>query len=167
MEAGISRAYNDAGKPVGSHIESEGRIYLLPQVWSILAGIAKGERLEYVLKAIDNDLECDYGSLCLTPAYRKRNSGIGRITWFVPGMWENASPYCHGTAFKIMADTYLGRGDEAYRSIMKVLPDNPENPCTHSGCPPYQVTNMYYGPEHPRAGKVLYSWIHRDRRLAV
>ncbi len=152
-------AYNDAGEPVGSHIEKEGRIFSSPQAWAILAGVARGERLEKILRVIDNDLECDYGSLVLTPAYRKRNPGIGRITWFVPGIWENASPYCHGTSFKIMADTYIGRGDKAYESMMKVLPDNPKNPCTHSGCPPYQVTNMYYGPEHPRAGQILYSWI--------
>jgi len=152
-------AYNDAGQPVGSHTESEGRIYLNPQSWAILAGIARDKRLESILKVIDNDLECAYGSLVLTPAYRKPNPGIGRITWFVPGMWENASPYCHGTAFKIMADTFIGRGDRAYESMMKVLPDNPANPSTHSGCPPYQVTNMYYGPEHPRAGQILYSWI--------
>ena len=152
-------AYNDAGEKVGSHSETEGRIYLNPQSWAVLAGIAKGKRLEQILRAIDNELECPYGSLVLTPAYRKRNPGIGRITWFVPGMWENASPYCHGTSFKIMADTYLGRGDKAYQSMLKVLPDNPGNPCTVSGCPPYQVTNMYYGPEHPRPGRILYSWV--------
>jgi cellobiose phosphorylase len=152
-------AINDAGQPVGSHTETEGKVYLSPQAFSILAGLAGGERKEKVLKILDEVLECDYGSLGLTPAYRTRNPSIGRITWFVPGMWENASPYCHGTSFKIMADTYLGRGDKAFESMLKVLPDNPRNPCTHSGCPPYQVTNMYYGPEHPRAGQILYSWI--------
>jgi len=151
--------YNDAGQPVGSHLETEGRVYLNPQTWAIMAGIARGERLESILQVIDNDLECDYGSLVCTPAYRKPNPGIGRITFFVPGMWENASPYCHGTSFKIMADTFMGRGDRALKSMMKVLPDNPNNPSTSSGCPPYQVTNMYYGPEHPHAGQILYSWI--------
>ena len=130
-----------------------------PQNWAILAGIAKGKRLSSILEAVDTLLECDYGSLVLTPAYRKPNYGIGRLTTFVPGMWENASPYCHGTAFKIVADTFIGRGDKAFASMMKILPDNPNNPCTHSGCPPYMVTNMYYGPEHPRPGQILYSWI--------
>jgi len=151
--------YNDSGKAVGSQVEKEGRIYMNPQNWAILAGIAKGERLSSILEAVDTLLECDYGSLVLTPAYRKPNYGIGRLTTFVPGMWENASPYCHGTAFKIVADTFIGRGDKAFDSMMKILPDNPNNPCTHSGCPPYMVTNMYYGPEHPRPGQILYSWI--------
>jgi cellobiose phosphorylase len=153
------QGYTDAGEPVGSHTEKEGRVYLNSQTWAILAGIAKGERLESILNAVDNMLECDYGSMVLTPAYTKRNPGIGRLTTFTPGMWENASPYCHGTAFKIMADTFIGRGDQAFDSMMKILPDNPNNPCTHSGCPPYMVTNMYYGPEHPRPGQILYAWL--------
>ncbi|HUU30262.1 MAG TPA: hypothetical protein VM123_20850 [archaeon] len=152
-------AINDSGEPVGSHTEEEGKAYLSPQAFAILSGIAGDERREKVIKTIDEVLECDYGSLGLTPGYTKPNTNIGRITFFQAGMWENAAPYCHGTSFKIMADTYIGRGDRAYESMMKVLPDNPKNPCTHSGCPPYQVTNMYYGPEHPRAGQILYSWI--------
>jgi len=152
-------AINDAGEKVGTHTETEGRVYLNPQTWSILSGIVTEERLPKVLDAIDKELECDYGSLVLTPAYKTPNTGIGRITFFVPGMWENASPYCHGTSFKVVADTYLKRGNKAYESIMKILPDSDLNPSSHSGVPPYMVTNMYYGPEHPRKGEILYSWV--------
>lgn len=150
---------NDAGEKVGSHEETEGYIYLNPQTWAIMAGIVDNARMPMVLNSIDNILECDYGSLVLHPAYKKPNPSIGRITYFVPGMWENASPYCHGTSFKVVADTYLKRGNEAFRSMMKVLPDSEFNPSSHSGCPPYIVTNMYFGPEHARKGQILYSWI--------
>ncbi len=153
------QGYNDDGDKVGSHVEKEGYVYLNPQTWAIMAGVVPPERLESVLHVIDNDLECDYGSLVLTPAYKTPNPRIGRLTYFVPGMWENASPYCHGSAFKIVADTYLKRGDIAYRTMMKILPDSDLNPSSHSGVPPYMVTNMYYGPEHPRKGQILYSWI--------
>jgi cellobiose phosphorylase len=97
--------------------------------------------------------------MVLTPAYKTPNPNIGRISWFVPGMWENASPYCHGSAFKIVADTYIKRGNVAYESMKMIMPDSEKNPSSHSGCPPYMVTNMYYGPENPRKGQILYSWI--------
>jgi cellobiose phosphorylase len=152
-------AINDAGQKVGSHEETEGRIYANPQTWAVLAGITSPERLKLVLKVIDEDLESDYGTLTLTPAYKTPNPGIGRLSWFVPGMWENASAYCHGSAFKILADTYLKRGDKAYGTLVKILPDSELNPSSHSGVPPYMLTNMYYGPENPRKGQILYSWI--------
>lgn len=153
------QGYNDLSEKVGTHTETEGRVFLNPQSWSILAGIVPEERKASVLSAIDDLLECDYGSMVLTPAYKTFNPNIGRISGFIPGMWENASPYCHGTSFKIVADTYLKRGNIAYRSMMKILPDSELNPSAHSGVPPYMVTNMYYGPENPRKGEILYSWI--------
>ncbi|MCL2878884.1 MAG: hypothetical protein FWF29_01445, partial [Treponema sp.] len=151
--------YNDSGAPVGSHLEKEGYIYLNPQTWAILSGVVTPDRLPKILNVIDNDLECDYGSLVLKPAYKSPNPGIGRLTWFVPGMWENGSPYCHAGAFKIVADTILKRGREAYNTMMKILPDHELNPSEHSGVPPYMVTNMYFGPEHPRRGQILNTWI--------
>ena len=153
------QGYNDLGNKVGTHTETEGRVYLNPQTWAILAGIVPEERLPKILKVIDNDLECDYGSLTFTPAYKTPNPNIGRLSWFVPGIWENGTPYCHGGAFKIVADTMLKRGQEAYDSIMKILPDHDLNPSSHSGVPPYTITNMYYGPEHPRRGKIQNTWI--------
>jgi cellobiose phosphorylase len=151
--------YNDAGEPVGSHIETEGYVYLNPQTWAVLSGVVTEDRLPRILKVIDKDLASDYGPLVLTPAYKSPNPGIGRLTWFVPGIWENASPYCHGGTFKIVADTVLKRGEEAYDTMMKILPDHDLNPSEHSGVPPYMVTNMYYGPEHPRKGQILNTWI--------
>jgi len=153
------QGYNDLGAKVGTHTETEGRVYLNSQTWSILANVVPQDRLPQILHVIDNDLECDYGSLTFTPAYKTPNPNIGRLTYFVPGIWENGTPYCHGGAFKIVADTKLGRGQQAYNSLMKILPDHDLNPSSHSGVPPYTITNMYYGPEHPRAGKIQNTWI--------
>ncbi|MFP4521863.1 MAG: GH36-type glycosyl hydrolase domain-containing protein [Fibrobacterota bacterium] len=150
---------NDAGEKVGSSENKEGQKYLNSQTWSIMAGIAKGERYESIIDVIDNDLECDYGSMVLTPAYTKKDEGVGRISQITPGLWENGAPYSHGVSFKVLADTVAGRGDKAYSSFKKLLPDNPDNPSTKSGCPPYVLTNMFYGPDHPRKGEILYSWI--------
>ena len=151
--------YNDLGDKVGSASCDEGKVYLNPQTWAILGDIIPEERKASVLSAIDDMLDTDYGSLVLTPSYTKRNSRIGRLTYFNPGMWENGSSYCHGSAFKIVADTFIRRGNMAYNTLMKILPDSKYNPSEKSGVPEYMVTNMYYGPENRRPGGVLYTWI--------
>ncbi len=153
------RAINDRDEPVGSRTNRQGRIWLLPQVWAILADIVDDERRALLLRMVDEHLECDYGSLVQSPPYAEPDAGVGRLTMFNPGMWENGCPYCHATSFKIIADCVAGRGDEAYRSFCKVMPDNQWNPSTHSGCEPYVVTNMYLGPDHPRAGETQFAWM--------
>ena len=151
--------YDDEGRPVGSHTEAEGRIYLNPQTWAVISDIAPRERLEQVMRQVDEQLESPYGSLTLYPAYTKPQPPIGRLTEFVPGIWENGCPYCHGSAFKIVADCLLGRGNAAYNTLSKIMPDADNNPMETSGCEPYAFTNMYLGPENPRPGFAMFGWI--------
>lgn len=152
-------AINDFGQKVGSNEETEGKIYLNSQTWAILANVAEGERREKCLGAVDKYLDSDYGPLTLYPTYTKFNNRIGRLTSFVPGIWENGTPYCHGGTFKVVADCLEGRGNKAYETISKILPDADSNPSSHSGCEPYVVTNMYFGPDNPRKGETLFAWV--------
>ncbi|HRU02187.1 MAG TPA: hypothetical protein P5239_10850, partial [Victivallales bacterium] len=153
------RAINDYGEKIGTKNEKEGKIYLLPQVWAIMAGVADEERKKIILKAVDEYLETDCGSRVQFPPYTKPNLRIGRITLLVPGIWENGTAYCHANSFKVVADCYAGRGDIAYRSFKKAMPDSQWNPSTHSGCEPYVMTNQFLGPENRRAGKSLWAWM--------
>jgi len=151
--------YSDKGNKVGSHEEKEGMIYLNMQTWAAITGLAEGERLKKCIESADKYLDSDYGPITLYPAYTSYNPEIGRLTGFVPGIWENGTPYCHGSAFKIISDCVLGRGDQAYESLLKITPDSDWNPTSHSGCEPYAYTNMYFGPDNPRKGETAFSWI--------
>ncbi|MCC5845491.1 MAG: hypothetical protein JJU05_14680 [Verrucomicrobia bacterium] len=151
--------YNDLGEPVGSHLNEEGKIYLNSQTWAVLTGLATGERKEKCLKAIDEHLESTHGTLTLSPAYTREQPNVGRLSVLLPGMYENGTPYCHGTAFKIVADCVAGRADAALASYRKVMPDTAEHPSTVSGCEPYAFTNQYLGPDNARAGTSISGWI--------
>lgn len=151
--------WSDFGKPVGSSTNKEGRIYLNTQTWAVLTGLATGERRELCLKAVDEMLESDHGSLTLWPHYTGADENVGRVTMLLPGMYENGTPYCHGTAFKIVTDIVAGRPDEALRSWRKVMPDNAAHPSIVSGCEPYAFTNQYLGPANGRAGDSISGWI--------
>lgn len=152
-------AYNDLGEKVGSHTEQEGSIYLNSQTWAVMSGLAVGERAGQCLLAVDSKLDSPYGPLTLSPPYTEYNASIGRLTGFVPGIWENGTPYCHGGTFKIVADCVAGRGNEAFDTYSKILPDSAANPSDHSGCEPYAFTNMYFGPANPRAGETAFAWV--------
>ncbi|MEE1187092.1 MAG: hypothetical protein UHN02_06940 [Acutalibacteraceae bacterium] len=152
-------AINDFGEKVGSHTEKEGMIYLNSQTWAVLSGVADSQRSSQCMAAVEKYLDSDYGPLTLYPTYTEFNNRIGRLTSFIPGIWENGTPYCHGGTFKVVADCIMGEGNKAYETISKILPDSETNPSTHSGCEPYVVTNMYFGPDNPRKGETLFAWV--------
>ena len=151
--------YNDLGEKVGSKTEKEGMIYLNTQTWAVITGVGTEERIAKCIKAADKYLNSDYGPLTLYPAYTSYNINIGRLTGFVPGVWENGAPYCHAGAFKAVSDCIQGRGDIAYKTILDIMPDSEKNPSEHSGCEPYALTNMYLGPDNLRKGETSSAWI--------
>ncbi|MEI7591276.1 MAG: cellobiose phosphorylase, partial [Deltaproteobacteria bacterium] len=151
--------WSDFGNPVGSRTNREGRVYLNTQTWAVLTGLATGERKELCLRAVDGILESRHGSLTLWPSYTAADENVGRVTMLLPGMYENGTPYCHGTAFKIVADIAAGRPEQALRSWKKVMPDSAEHPSRVSGCEPYAFTNQYLGPANGRSGDSISGWI--------
>lgn len=150
--------FNDWGEKVGSDDCEEGKIYLNPQSWAVLAGIFDKEESQKLMDVVEERLHCDYGYVQCAPSYTKLDNHIGRSTGFVPGCVENGSVYNHGVTFKIAADCILGRAEEAYRSLREILSDNPV--LENCGVEPYAVTNMYLGPENPYDAKFApCSWI--------
>lgn len=151
--------YDDDGNPVGCAAETEGRIYLNSQTWAVMTGIADDDKKKLCLQAIDQFLTSPYGPLTLYPPYTQYRPQIGRLTGFIPGIWENGTPYCHGGMFKAAADFSCGRTEEGWNTFRAIMPDNSQNPSTHSGCEPYAFTNMYFGPANPRAGETSFAWV--------
>ena len=140
--------FNDHGEKVGSYENKEGKTYLNSQTWAVLAKLLPEDKLNTLMDYVEDNLSCDFGYVQLKPAYRTPDPHLGRITYFEKGVYENGSVYNHGCAFKIVADCYLKRGNEALKSIKMMLPTNPKNDTSISGVEPYAISNMYYGPEH-------------------
>ncbi len=150
--------YTDWDEKIGSYETEEGRVFLNPQTWSVIAGVAEDN--DAVLDVVERELSCDYGYVQQAPCYSKPNPHVGRIAYFGKGFYENGSVYNHGVAFKIVADCLAGRGEYAYQTMKKMLPTNPKNSSEMSGMEPYAISNMYFGPENDtRAGEAPMFWI--------
>ena len=148
---------NDWREKVGTYDTADAQIFLNPQTWAVIAGVAEDEQA--LLNLVEDRLKCDFGYVQCTPSYSKPDPHVGRISYFGKGLFENGSVYNHGCAFKMVADCIAGRGNNAYKTLKLMSPYNPKNPYEHSGVEPYVTTNMYLGPECKlRAGEVMGSW---------
>lgn len=136
------RAFSKFG-PVGARSSpTGGNIYVNPQSWSILADVVPPERLDAVLKAIDG-MDTPYGIPLCAPAYEHFDPHVGRMSGMLPGLFENGGVYNHANAFKMMADCKVGRGDRAYGTLCKLMPDSETNPSSVSGAEPYVFVNCW------------------------
>ena len=141
---------------IGSKDSTGSKIYLNAQTWAVLGDVVDADRLPQLLEAVDG-MEHDFGFPLNLPPYPSYSPHVGRMSGMLPGLFENGGVYCHATAFKILMDCKLGRGDIALKTLHKILPDSEKNPSTRSGAEPYVFTNCYS--THPKYyGKSYWSW---------
>lgn len=145
--------FDDFGAPFGTAQDDEGKLFLNTQTWAIMSGIAREERLEQCLAAIDS-LDTPFGPRLLEPAFKQWNPKWGRISIKLAGTTENGSVYCHASMFKAFADCVAGRGGKALETVARTLPTNPDNPPAVHLQVPIFVPNYYFGlPDSPNFGQ--------------
>lgn len=147
------RAFDDDGIPVGSDTPAEGdngegRIFLNPQSWACISGVADTERAKSAIDSAQAKLNVGYGMVLNWPAFTALRPRIGQMTAMTPGFYENASVYVHGNCFWNYALAAAGYGDLAWQSIQAVLPDTDNKP--NSDTEPFVVPNYYIGPNVER-----------------
>lgn len=148
-------AFMPDGTPVGSMQNEEGKIHLNVNAWSLFNRVAESaERVEQVLEAIAG-LDTPLGHFLLHPPYTEKSRYVGRIADIIPGLFENGSIYIHGQSFYIFGLTTLGKGDEAYRELKKILPES-TIPDIATG-PLHELSNFTTGKCHEHFGRNLYS----------
>ena len=117
------RAYDAFGNIVGSHSCEEGKIFIEPQGMCVMAGIgAEDGKAEAALDSVREHLLGKYGVELLTPCYTVYHKELGEITSYPPGYKENGSIFCHNNPWISIAETVLGRGDNAFDIYQRTCP---------------------------------------------
>lgn len=146
--------FSDDGTPLGSHRDTDCKIFLNSQTWAIISGVATGERLERTWRSIETMLKTDFGYLVLAPAFRSWNPVWGKISEKMAGTTENGSVYNHAVMFKAYADLVRGDGDLAVDTITRTLPTNSERFPDDACANPLFYCNYYFGLEGDNYGRV-------------
>lgn len=154
-----TRGFTDDGIPYGVKNYDEGKIFIMSQAWSILSGIAEGERLQKVLKSCDKYLDGPHGIAMFYPAFTKFRPELGRISMFSEGTKENAAVFAHAAHFLLVAYCMAGRGNKVYEGMSKIMPNKQKNYDLYKS-EPYVYAEYLVGPENPyRYGEGQFTWI--------
>ncbi|WP_018014843.1 GH36-type glycosyl hydrolase domain-containing protein [Teredinibacter turnerae] len=152
--------------------DEEGRIFLNPQSWALMAGTPTESQRGKMLDAIDAQLDTPYGVMMLAPAYTKMREDVGRVTQKHPGAAENGSIYNHAAAFYAWSLFCVGEADRGYEVIRKMIAGPDEADLLQRGQMPVFIPNYYRGAyyQFPRtAGRSsqlfntgTVSWVYRS-----
>ncbi len=154
------RAYDAFGNKIGGHVCEEGKIYIEPQGFCVLAGIGVKEGLaETALSAVKKHLDTDYGLMILQPAYTKYHLELGEISSYPPGYKENAGIFCHNNPWVSIAETVVGDGSSAFEIYRKTCPAYTEEISEIHRTEPYVYAQMVAGHDAKFHGEAKNSWL--------
>lgn len=154
------RAYDAAGKKVGSDECDEGKIYIEPQGFCVMAGIGREDgKAQKALDSVKKYLECDYGIVLNYPPYSSYRKELGEISSYPPGYKENAGVFCHNNPWVIIAEATLGNSQRAFDLYKKIAPAYIEDISDIHRTEPYVYSQMIAGRDAVRAGEAKNSWL--------
>ena len=154
------RAYDDSGRKVGSKECDEGKIFIEPQGFCVLAGIGLEDGLaQKALDSVKKLLATPHGIMLQQPAYSKYYLHLGEISSYPPGYKENAGIFCHNNPWIIIAEAMMGNGDRAFDYYLRINPSAREKMSRLHRCEPYVYAQMIAGKDAPTHGEAKNSWL--------
>ena len=158
--AWFRRAYDAAGRPVGSRECEEGQIFIEPQGFCVMAGVGvEGGQAARALQSVQERLDTPYGIVLQQPAYQTYHKELGEISSYPPGYKENAGIFCHNNPWVSCAETVLGHGDRAFEIYQRTCPAYIEGISEVHRTEPYVYSQMVAGRDAATFGKAKNSWL--------
>lgn len=121
-------AIDDAGRPIGTRANREGRLFLNMQSWAELGKVCDAGRWRASWAAVVRHLDTGWGLRLHWPTYTRPVANVGRLSYIRPGICENGSVYTHGNAFMLLALLERGCADDALALLRAIHPANPRRP---------------------------------------
>ena len=160
------RAYDFYGNKVGTDEKPEGKIWIEPQGFAVMAGIgtetpADGgpSVAERALTSVNELLATDHGMVLQYPAYTSYQIELGEVSTYPPGYKENGGIFCHNNPWVIIGETVVGNGARAFDYYKRITPAYREDISDVHKLEPYVYAQMIAGKQAVRHGEAKNSWL--------
>ncbi len=153
------RAYRADGLKFGSKENDEASIFLEPQPWAVISGHTNHEQSVKLLDVVKKRLSTDYGLMINDPPVEKTDPHVIKSRLFNKGMKENASIFQHTQSWAIIAETLVGRGNQAYDYYRKFMPSAYNTKAELRQTEPYVYAQFTCSKYSPRYGSSRLPWL--------
>jgi N,N'-diacetylchitobiose phosphorylase len=153
------RAFTKDDLTIGSKQRDEGSLWLNPQSWAVISGVARKEQGEIAMDTVYKNLNTKYGIMLLYPAFRKFGLPVARMILNNPGMKENAAVFSHTQGWAILAETMLGNGNRAMEYYLEACPGSMNDQAEIRCNEPYVHGQFTHAIDSPYYGKSQCHWL--------
>lgn len=116
------RGFKEDGQVIGSKKDPEASMWLNPQSWSVISGLATKEQAEKALESVYRELNTPYGARVMAPPYVDHAFKGALAILFNPTTKENGGIFSQPQGWIILAEALMGHGDRAFEYFMETSP---------------------------------------------
>ena len=153
------RGYTQEGDIIGSKRDPEAAMWLNPQSWCVISGVATKDQAEKSLDSVEKLLNTENGIELLTPCYEKHAFDGAAMVLFNPTTKENGGIFCQAQGWAILAEALMGHGERAFRYFKESCPSAYNDRAEIREVEPYVHSQFIEGHRTPQPGRAHVHWL--------
>ncbi|MDO4804477.1 MAG: N,N'-diacetylchitobiose phosphorylase [Lachnospiraceae bacterium] len=153
------RGFTEAGEVIGDRNAPEANMWLNPQSWSVISGLADRDQAIKAMDMVHERLNTPYGAVIMDPPYHAHAFEGALAVIFNAGAKENGGIFSQSQGWLILAEALLGRGERAFEYFKENAPSMQNDIAEIRGIEPYCYGQFTEGKESPMAGRSHVHWL--------
>lgn len=153
------RGFTEDGEVIGARTAPEANLWLNPQSWSVISGLADEKQAAMVMENVYSRLNTPYGAVLMDPPYRAHAFDGAFAVIYNAGAKENGAVFSQSQGWLILAEALLGHGNRAFAYFKENAPSMQNDRAEIRGIEPYCYGQFTEGKHSPRAGRSHVHWL--------
>ena len=153
------RGFTERGEVIGKRDDEEANMWLNPQSWAVISGLATDEQADLALNMVNTQLNTDFGLVLMDPPYKFHAFDGALAVIYNQGVKENAGIFSQSQGWIILAEALRGHGNRAFQYFMENAPAAQNDKAEIRKLEPYCYGQFTEGKASPHHGRSHVHWL--------
>ena len=149
------RGFTEKGEVIGRRTDPEANLWLNPQSWAVISGLADSEKAETILHTVHEGLNTEYGVMLMQPPYHAHAFDGALAVIYNAGVKENAGIFSQSQGWIILAEALCGHGNRAFSYYKANSPAEQNDRAEIRKLEPYCYGQFTEGKDSPHLGAAM------------
>ena len=153
------RGFTERGEVIGKRTDNEANMWLNPQSWAVISGLATDEQADLALNMVYERLNTEFGAVLMDPPYHLEAFDGALAVIYNAGVKENSGIFSQSQGWIILAEALRGHGDRAFEYFMENAPAAQNDKAEIRKLEPYCYGQFTEGKASPHFGRSHVHWL--------
>lgn len=153
------RGFTEKGEVIGRRTDPEANLWLNPQSWAVISGLADSEKAETILHTVHEGLNTEYGVMLMQPPYHAHAFDGALAVIYNARVKENAGIFSQSQGWIILAEALCGHGNRAFSYYKANSPAEQNDRAEIRKLEPYCYGQFTEGKDSPHFGRSHVHWL--------